>query len=120
MIGHHVVEIDHVNWRGERGVRCIVPLTLHFGTSLWHQDPQWLLHAEDLAKQERRDFAMRDIKSWKPANEKPVEENQWLAHCRHCQSCHRHGQCMYGCSLKGHPKLSAWIAEEGRKRMMLP
>jgi predicted DNA-binding transcriptional regulator YafY len=62
-----VVEIEYVNLRGEQSSRRIVPHAIHFGSSEWHPEPQWLLHAEDLRKGERRDFAMKDIKSWKPA-----------------------------------------------------
>ena len=61
------VEIEYVNWRGQQSTRCIVPHAILFGSSEWHPEPQWLLHAEDLGKSERRDFAMKDIKSWKPA-----------------------------------------------------
>jgi len=68
MIPHQVVEIDYVNWRGERSIRCILPLTMHFASSKWHTEPQWLLSAEDLSKRETRDFAMKHIKSWRPVS----------------------------------------------------
>lgn len=50
MIPVEAVEIVYVNWRGEQAVRSIVPMRIHFGTSPWHAEPQWLLHAQDLDK----------------------------------------------------------------------
>ena len=66
MIPRQIVEIDYVNWRGERSIRRILPMTLHFAANKWHPEPQWLLNAEDLGKRETRDFAMKDVHSWKP------------------------------------------------------
>ena len=66
MIPVEAVEIVYVNWRGEQSVRSIVPMHVHFGTSPWHPEPQWLLHAQDLDKNDVRDFAVKDIKSWRP------------------------------------------------------
>lgn len=61
----HLVEIDYVNWRGERALRRIVPLELWFGSSEYHPDEQWLLKAWDEDKNAERDFALSGIKGWK-------------------------------------------------------
>ncbi len=65
-----LVEIDYMNWRGERGRRTIYPLGLRFGSNEWHRDAQWLLVAQDTEKGELRTFALKDIHSWKPATTK--------------------------------------------------
>lgn len=62
--------IHYTNWRGETADREIIPKEITFGSTEWHKEPQWLLSAMDLQKNERRDFALKDIDSWK-AKEKP-------------------------------------------------
>ena len=59
------IAIDYTNWRGERSMRKIRPMTIWFGSTDWHQDEQWLLSAYDYQKAGRRDFALRDIHEWK-------------------------------------------------------
>jgi predicted DNA-binding transcriptional regulator YafY len=61
----HVV-IDYTNYRGERSLRTILPLSLFFGDNEWHPDPQWLLSAFDVEKQQGRVFALKDIHTWTP------------------------------------------------------
>lgn len=63
------VKILYINWRNERGVRTIRPETIWFGATEWHKEKQWLLTALDLEKNEKRDFAMKDIESWSPVEE---------------------------------------------------
>jgi len=53
--------IDYTNWRGERAMRQVVPVNLHWGSTAFHPEPQWLLRAIDLQKDDSRDFAFRDI-----------------------------------------------------------
>lgn len=62
------VEIDYTNHRGERAARLILPMRVYFGTTTWYPRPQWLLAALDLAKHERRDFALCNIHRWESAN----------------------------------------------------
>jgi hypothetical protein len=112
-----VVEIDYTNWRGKRSIRQIVPRRLVWENNEWHPETQWLIHALDFAKGVERTFAVKSIHSWKPFVEKPKDENQWLLHCRHGQSCFRHGQCMYGCKLKDNPKLKEWMQQEAAETM---
>ena len=58
------VIIDYTNWRGERGLRRIRPLSISFESNEWHPKPQWLLLAEDVDKKELRSFAMGTIHKW--------------------------------------------------------
>lgn len=62
--GH--VLIDYTNWRGERGEREIVPLSLKFGSNEWHKSEQWMVLAHDVEKKADRWFAMSGINQWKP------------------------------------------------------
>lgn len=55
------INIEYTNYRGERGIRKILPLKIWFGATQWHSDEQWLLKAIDIEKGVERDFALRDI-----------------------------------------------------------
>lgn len=55
------LEFDYTNWRGERGRRRVYPLYLWWGSTEWHPESGWLLHATDLDKGAERDFALMDI-----------------------------------------------------------
>ena len=55
------LRIDYTNWRGERRIRVIQPLSVSFGVTEHHSQPQWLLRAIDVEKGEERDFAMLRI-----------------------------------------------------------
>lgn len=59
----HVI-IDYTNWRGERGLRRIVPLAMRFENNEWHTESQWLLEADDVEKGETRTFAVVNIHGW--------------------------------------------------------
>jgi len=65
------VVIDYTNYRGERGEREIWPSSITFSYTTYHTELQWLLTAFDIAKGEMRVFAMKDIHSWRPANNQP-------------------------------------------------
>lgn len=58
------VKISYTNYRGETGVRRIVPLKVEFLSNAWHKEKQWCLIAYDLDKQANRTFACKDIHSW--------------------------------------------------------
>lgn len=66
MIERRDVEIDYTNWKGERSLRRIRPTCLawSFGND-WHPDPQFVLVALDLDKNQERTFAMSGIHSWR-------------------------------------------------------
>lgn len=61
------VNIDYTNYRGERGIRTIVPERIWFGSTDYHKSSQWLLDAYDVEKDASRTFAMQDIHAWLPA-----------------------------------------------------
>lgn len=62
----HTVTFTYKNHRGETSVRLVRPIMLTFGSTPWHPQPQWLLHAFDVNKAVERAFAMKDIKDWEP------------------------------------------------------
>lgn len=50
------------NYKGDEGYRRVRPISIRFGTSDWHKEPQWLMLADDTTNDnKRREFAMRDI-----------------------------------------------------------
>lgn len=49
------------NWRGEIGVRRVLPRQVYFGNTNYHTQPQWLMEAFDLDKLEVRIFAISEI-----------------------------------------------------------
>lgn len=64
-----VINIDYINYKGERSVRRIHPIKVWFGETKYHEGPQDFLMAIDIEKRELRDFACKDIVSWTPAIE---------------------------------------------------
>jgi hypothetical protein len=62
-----LVIIDYTNWRGERRSRVIAPTGLiEFANTEWHPDTQWLLEAVDMEDGKTKNFAIKDIHSWRP------------------------------------------------------
>jgi len=59
-----IIIITYTNYRNETSDRKIIPISIYFGATEWHLDPQWLLRATDIDKNAERDFAMKDIQSW--------------------------------------------------------
>jgi len=59
-----VIQMIYTNYRGETAERTILPEKIWFGSTEWHPEPQWLLEAFDLEKQEKRAFSLKDIKKW--------------------------------------------------------
>lgn len=49
------------NYRGEIATRVVTPISVRFGSTEWHPEPQWLMKAFDHEKQAEREFAMMDI-----------------------------------------------------------
>lgn len=49
------------NYKGDEGYRRVEPISIRFGTSEWHKEPQWLMLADDTENNKRREFAMRDM-----------------------------------------------------------
>ena len=55
--------IDYTNWKGERALRHIRPISVDYTSNEWHPELQWIMDALDLDKNQVRSFAMRDIHS---------------------------------------------------------
>lgn len=51
------------NHRGKEEYRRVRPISIRFGSSEWHTEPQWLMLADDLEYNKRREFAMRDMRN---------------------------------------------------------
>ena len=58
------VKIVYTNYKGETGIRSVIPQCIIFDCNEWHKEPQWLMTAYDLEKEADRTFALKDIKSW--------------------------------------------------------
>lgn len=56
-----VVSFDYTNYRGEKSRRNVSPISLRFGVSDYHEEPQFLLWAFDRDKNEFREFAVKDM-----------------------------------------------------------
>lgn len=62
-----VMVIRYTNYRGVTAIRRIVPRQIHFVSTEWHPDPQWVMEAFDLERGAERSFAMRDVLDWNAA-----------------------------------------------------
>jgi predicted DNA-binding transcriptional regulator YafY len=60
------IVLDYTNWKGERKDRRIMPLTLWFGVSEFHDEPQWFIRAMDLDRNVMRDFSLATIHGVQP------------------------------------------------------
>lgn len=60
-----LITILYTNYRGETAHRHIIPRKIHFASTKWHPESQWLLNAYDCDRKAERSFAMRDIAEWK-------------------------------------------------------
>jgi predicted DNA-binding transcriptional regulator YafY len=65
------ISFVYTNWKGETRLRQVVPQRIWFGSTEYHQEPQWLLQGLDVQKDEVRDFALKDIREWDPKTEVP-------------------------------------------------
>lgn len=54
------IKMVYRNYRGEIALREVLPIQVYFGSTEYHQEPQFLLKAFDFAKQDIRDFALCD------------------------------------------------------------
>lgn len=65
------VYLDYTNYRGERSERLVTPIGIEFMASAFHKGPdgvpvmEWILKAYDHGKGKTREFAMKDIHSFK-------------------------------------------------------
>lgn len=52
---------DYTNHRGVTTRRSFTPSNIFWGSTEWHREPQWIMHAYDQEKKAWRDFAMKDM-----------------------------------------------------------
>ena len=74
-----LVVIRYTNYRGETAVRRIVPIQIHFTSTEWHPEPQWVMEAFDLDRGAERSFAMKEILDWN-ISENPVSPECCAVH----------------------------------------
>lgn len=55
------LQFEYVNWKGEKGIRTVIPQEIYYGENDFHKGNQWLLQAYDVDKQDIRHFAIKDI-----------------------------------------------------------
>lgn len=58
------VTIDYTNWRGERRMRKIRPLTFAHDKNQYHPTPCYMLRAIDLEDGTVKTFAMAGVHQW--------------------------------------------------------
>jgi hypothetical protein len=57
----HPLVFEYKNWKGEIGIRKVIPIQVFFSSNEFHTEPQWLLEAFDMDKLDERIFAINDI-----------------------------------------------------------
>jgi hypothetical protein len=64
-----MASFEYTNHRGETTTRTVRPIRIHFGSTAWHPEPQWLMEVFDVDKVATRDYAMSGINysSWRKA-----------------------------------------------------
>lgn len=65
MMNNISVTIKYTNYKGKISDRWIEPIEIFFGETEWHKGYQWFLRADDIDKNVTRDFAIKDILSWR-------------------------------------------------------
>lgn len=55
------IRFRYRNWQGSTTIRTAQVIRITFGSTEWHQEPQWLLEARDLDKNVLRVFALHDM-----------------------------------------------------------
>lgn len=59
------IKVKYKNWKGEIGMRNIIPMNIFHGSTEFHKEEQWLLKVWDLDKKDYRTYALKDIQEWK-------------------------------------------------------
>jgi hypothetical protein len=83
MSSNNEFQIVYRNWRGEIGLRRVRPLGVGFSSNEWHE-PQWMMTAIDIEKEEVRYLALKDmipVDSWRVA-ELLEANNRYLEEAR--------------------------------------
>lgn len=58
------IKVEYTNYRGEKGIRTIVPISFFFGSTEYHPEDQWLLRVWDCDRQAERIYAAKEITRW--------------------------------------------------------
>lgn len=58
------IKVEYTNYRGEKGIRTIVPISFFFGSNEYHTQEQWLLKVWDCDRQAERIYALQEITRW--------------------------------------------------------
>jgi len=61
MSSNRSIKVKYKNWKGEVGIRTIIPSILWFGNTAYHTKNQWLMDVWDVDKQAKRTYALMDI-----------------------------------------------------------
>ena len=56
-----VIKVKYKNWKGETGIRTIIPKKVWYGHTDYHLENQWLMDVWDVDKNNIRTYAMIDI-----------------------------------------------------------
>lgn len=58
------IKVEYTNYRGEKGIRTIVPISFYFGSTEYHPQEQWLVKLWDMDRQAERIYALKEITRW--------------------------------------------------------
>lgn len=72
------ITVQYTNWKGETRNRTIVPLSVWFGHSDFHEGDQWFVQARDVEKDAVRNFALADMSGALPFQDRVAP---WMDHC---------------------------------------
>jgi len=64
IILERAVKVKYCNYRGEVGVRSIIPIEIYWGQTEYHPHDQWLLKVWDVEKDAERIYAFKDIQEF--------------------------------------------------------
>ena len=55
------LQFKYKNYKGKTNIRNVIPYNIHFGSTEFHPQEQWLLRAFDVDKCAERNFALKDV-----------------------------------------------------------
>lgn len=58
------IKVEYTNYRGEKEVRTIIPMSFFFGSTEYHPQEQWLLRVWDCDRHAERIYALKEISRW--------------------------------------------------------
>ncbi len=61
---NRAVKVQYKNYRGEVGIRSIIPMEIYWGQTEYHPHDQWLLKVWDVEKNAERIYAFKDIEAF--------------------------------------------------------